>query len=417
MTARTDSAIIFPRGFGKSTWEKIDTIHDIVYRHEPVILYVSSTLRDAQFHFESIKFELENNELLRRIYGNLVPPESNLGRKWTNIHLETVNGVNLVARYAGKGRGVNIRNRRPTKIVLDDIENDDAVRNPDLRKKLENWIDGVIIPSKDRLLGFVKMIGTVLHPECALLRFKAKNGGIQRAAIEDGASIWPEAWPLEKLEKLKTQIGSLLFQQEYLNIPISASERMVKDAWIRKVPRPPMKRHDSNGNVVPAVDTYGHIDPAISEKQTADYTALCTVFRDLETGRITVADIERGHLSFHEQGLLMRRKHAAFKFRRLGIETVAYQAALKQEIDRLGPIEGSYLPTHAFVPDKDKVRGLHRVLPFMENGTVVFADDLPQEFFDELVQFPNGKNDDMVDAMVNAIVLAMEQPNLEVIML
>src|SRR3989344_6403549 len=40
-----DSGIIFPRGFAKSTWEKIDTLHDIVYGLEPVILYISDILQ------------------------------------------------------------------------------------------------------------------------------------------------------------------------------------------------------------------------------------------------------------------------------------------------------------------------------------------------------------------------------------
>ena len=86
LSTPNDSGIIFPRGFAKSTWEKIDTIHDIVYQLEPVILYISAVLKDAQFHFESIKGELENNVLLRAVYGDVVPSEKNKSRKWTNTH-------------------------------------------------------------------------------------------------------------------------------------------------------------------------------------------------------------------------------------------------------------------------------------------------------------------------------------------
>ena len=35
---RKNGAIIFPRGFAKTTWEKIDTVHDCVYGLEDVIL-------------------------------------------------------------------------------------------------------------------------------------------------------------------------------------------------------------------------------------------------------------------------------------------------------------------------------------------------------------------------------------------
>ena len=121
------SAIIFPRGFAKTTWERIDTLHDIVYALEPVILYISDTLGAAQLHFESIKVEIENNELLRYVYGDLVPAEDSNSRKWTNKHFETSNGVNVVARGRNKGRGINIKNQRPTKAIADDIEDDEEV--------------------------------------------------------------------------------------------------------------------------------------------------------------------------------------------------------------------------------------------------------------------------------------------------
>lgn len=126
---RKDSAIIFPRGHAKSTWIKIDTIHDIVYSLEPVILYISATITDASFHFESIKAELENNDLLTSIYGYLVPNEYIQGKKWTNKHFETTNGINVVARGAGKGRGVNIKNQRPTKIICQPQGTDILLKN------------------------------------------------------------------------------------------------------------------------------------------------------------------------------------------------------------------------------------------------------------------------------------------------
>lgn len=407
LSKRSDSAIIFPRNHAKTTWEKIDTLHDIVYGLETVILYVGATLRDAQFHFESIKSELENNELLRAVYGELVPKQSELDHKWTNTHFETRNGVNLVARGSGRGRGVNIKNSRPTKIILDDIEDDEGVRSTDQRAKLHNWINAVVLPSKDKATGFVKMIGTILHPESELIRFHAMNGGIRRKAIEDGQSIWPAYWPIESLEREREKLGTLIFNQEYLNEPITQAERMVKEDWIRKVPIPLIEGRDENGNPKRLVDAYGAIDPAISEKQTADYSAVATALRQGETGRIIIADVTRGHYSFTEQIRLIMRKHGDWKYQLFGIETVAYQRALKQELDRLGAVDNCYVPTTEMRPDTDKVRRFMSILPFIENGTVAFSETLPREFYDELMAFPNGDHDDMVDAVVYAVQIAM----------
>ncbi len=408
LARQTDSAIVFPRGHAKTTWEKIDTIHDIVYKLEPVILYISCTLTEAQFHFESIKFELENNAALRKVYGSIVPPDADLSRKWTNKHFETTNGVNVVARGARKGRGVNIKGSRPTKIVIDDVENDEAVRSSELREKLDRWIFGVIIPSRDKERGRVKMIGTILHPDASLEKFYNTFGGIKRSAIENGKSIWPQFWPLKRLAEERRAVGGLVFDQEYMNIPITAAARLVKESWIIRRPKPLPTRTDEEGNIAQVVDAFGAADPAISEKETADYTAVATVWRNIETGRITVVDIERGHLSFPDQVRMILRKHRTFNYQTFGIETVAYQKALKQEIDRIGPAENTYVPTTEITVDKDKVRRFLQVLPFIENGTVEFANDLPEEFFAEILAFPHGQHDDMVDAFVHAVGLAIQ---------
>ncbi len=380
-----------------------------MYALEPVIEYVGANMRLAGYHFESIKGQLETNEALRWVYGNLVPDPANLGRKWTNTHFETTNGVNVIAQGRGKGRGINIRDQRPTKVILDDIEDDEAVRNPDMRAALVQWIDGVIMPSKDNTRGFVKMIGTVLHPEAALLSFYAKNGGMKRAAIEDGESTWPTVWPLDRLDAVRTRIGSMLFDQEYMNIPIASSSRLIKESWIKRVPRPQLERATEAGSVRIA-DTYGAIDPAISETTTADYTASGAAARSHETGIITFLDVERGHYDFPDQIALVFRKHRTFKFVEYGVETVAYQKALKQEIDRQGRMAEPpiYVPTIELTRDKDKVRRAQAVIPFIENGTIVFADDLPEEFFAELLQFPNGAHDDMVDVFIDSCTLAIQ---------
>lgn len=238
-----DSGIIFPRGFAKSTWTKIDTIHDIVYGLEPTILYISDTLTSAGFHFDSIKTELETNEMLALVYGNMVPPESMVGRKWTSTHFETNNKVNCVARGSGKGRGVNIKNRRPTKIICDDIEDDDQVKSPERRQKLNHWLYHVIFPSKDKERGRIKMVGTVLHEQCELLKFYKAHGGIYRKAIENEQSIWPKYWPLEDLEKVKNGyidengeyiqgIGTRAFMQEYMNEPTNDELANFNALWI-----------------------------------------------------------------------------------------------------------------------------------------------------------------------------------------
>lgn len=266
LSTPNDSGIIFPRGFAKSTWEKIDTIHDIVYQLEPVILYISAVLKDAQFHFESIKGELENNVLLRAVYGDVVPSEKNKSRKWTNTHFETTTGINLIARSRNKGRGINIKNRRPTKAIGDDLEDDEEVQNVDQREKLHNWLYNVIFPSLDPVRGRFKMIGTVLHTKAEVLDFYNKNGGIFRQAIEKGQSIWPSRFSLEWLEQKRKKIGSRSFNQEYQNNPVASDLAKIDPKWI----------DDRIYTVLPnnPMNKIIYIDPQAGESGMADEYAI-----------------------------------------------------------------------------------------------------------------------------------------------
>lgn len=390
LTSRKDSAIIFPRGHAKSTWEKIDCIHDVVYGLEPVIMYVGNTITDAQFHFEAIKGELEGNALLRELYGSLVPPNWQDSPKWTNKHFEASNGVNVVARGAGKGRGVNIKNQRPTKIVIDDAEDDDMVRSPERREKFHTWLNNVIIPSLDSDRGFVKMIGTVLHDDCELLKFYASNGGIFRKAIEDGKPIW---WSMEKLDSLKRRIGSVSFAQEFMNEPTNEESAIVKLSWMVFY---------EEGQAPANLTKYAFADLAISAGTTADYFVILVVGVD-DRGGIWVVDMirERG-VTFSGQVEAVIQCQLKHRTTRFGIESVAYQRALEQEVKRRSNELGIYVPAVPIIPDVDKGRRLLRITPQIENGTIHFLRS-HQVLTEELTRWPHTKFDDALDCLCGAM--------------
>lgn len=394
MTRREDSAIIVPRGHAKSTWEKIDTLHDIVYNLEPVILYVGNTITDAQFHFEAIKGELEGNDTLREVYGVLVPPEWQDSPKWTNKHFETANKVNVVARGAGKGRGVNIKNQRPTKIIVDDAEDDEMVRSPDRRQKFHTWLHNVIIPSLDKERGFIKMIGTVLHDDCEVLKFYKANGGIFRKAIEHGKGIW---WTLERLEKLKAKIGSIAFAQEMMNEPTNNETALIKLEWLKFYNR---------GDAPKNLTKYAFADLAISSSSGADYFVIIVVGVD-EDGNVWILDLfrEKG-LTFNAQVEAVIHMHIKHQVTQFGIESVAYQRALEQEVKRQGNAMNPpvYVPAVPVVPDGDKTRRLLRFSPQIENGTIRFLRE-HTPLVEELTRFPNAAHDDTVDTLTGVMSL------------
>ena len=400
LNERKDSAIVYPRGHAKSTWEKIDTLHDIVYGLEPVILYVGNTIKDASLHFESIKSELEGNEILRAIYGDLVPQGNKESRKWTNTHFETTNGVNLVARGSMKGRGINIKNQRPTKIILDDVEDDEQVRSVDRREKLTRWLKEVIIPSKDPHRGYIKFIGTVLSPNCEVLSFYRQHGGVFRKAIENGKPIWPHYFSMQKLTDLKASMGSRAFAQEMMNTPVNSETALIKPEWISYY-----RELDTDGMFKVIM-----FDPQAGQTKTADYYGLSILgFRQNEAKRYLI-DVQSGRLSQLEQAaLVVRTWQANENVVMVGVEKVMTQVAVYQLILdwKAGKIDFEdvdnnkrAIPILPVTPKgKDKVARLQQFEADFERGHIFLHESL-EDFATRLSAFPDLDHDDDIDSFI-----------------
>ncbi len=421
MSNPKDSAIIFPRGFAKTTWEKIDTIHDIVYALEPVILYIGNTGSDAQSHFEAMKIELENNARLIDIYGDLVPPHYLRSKKWTNKHFETTNGVNLVARGAGKGRGINIKHKRPSKIIFDDIEDDIEVASAERREKLHKWIYNVVFNSRSNTRSKIKFIGTVISPLCEVLAFYRGHGGIFRKAIENGESIWKDYFPLSKLYQIRDGyddpdtgrhvdgIGTRPFMQEFQNTPTDEGLAIVPMKWIEPYFYTTIEKQDEMSKVI-------MLDPQAGQSKGADSYGLCVMGRFQGDIHRYLLELQTGKASQIDQAALLVRTYQRFKnVRTVGIEKVMTQVAVfqiildwvAQKID-LPDVnnDNRNIPLVAVTPEKEqggpmakKTARLEMHQASFERGEVHFHVT-QKAFAEKLSCFPAVDHDDDIDALI-----------------
>lgn len=399
-----NSAIIVPRGHAKTTWARIDIIHDIVYKHDDFIVLIGSTMEDAKLSYSHIKHNLESNDLLRQVYGNLVPDINPFRRrKWADRHFETENGVICIARGAGKGRGLNIKGKRPKKILIDDLEDDQSVKSKKARQRMEAWLKRVVIPSLDRTRGRVKMIGTVLHYDCLVLKMYKQWGGIKRAAIENDKGEpdmngKPLFFSMEELLEKKKEMGSFGFAQEYMNEPASDENSDIKLDWIRRVDSVRLYNEDGtqNGKV------YSVLDPNIKEKETADDAAIVTILRQEIDGmkKYYVMRVEHGKWGENKSIEMSQKVWNAYTHEKFGVEVVAFSELYKTRLNN------AYMHAVGVSPkSNDKRTRLLRHSGLIETGDVLFMPGT-EDLIDQLIQFPNGQNDDMVDAFSYAMELA-----------
>jgi hypothetical protein len=366
-------------------------------------------MTDGQMSLAYVKSQLETNELLRMVYGDLVPPpDPKRRRKWSDSHIETQNGITVISRGAGKGRGLNVKGRRPSKVLLDDMEKDEHIQSEVYRQKLEAWLFRVIVPSLDPKRGKFKMMGTVLHFDCLLLKVFAKYGGIRRAALEtdkkadmDGEPIWPSRFTRDKLKKIREEIGTFGFAQEYMNDPMTDENADVKLAWIRRIPE--VRLFDDHDK--PLAKFYSALDPAISQKETANDAALCTVARMDQPHpdgrmRIVVLSGERGR--WGTSGMITRSKRVwdRYPHQKFGVETVAFQEVMRQLLQANGVGAAPITRSSA-----DKRTRLLAIIGLIEFGNIEFMPGT-EDLITQLVQFPNSDKDDLLDAFVDAVTMA-----------
>jgi predicted phage terminase large subunit-like protein len=87
----------------------------------------------------------------------------------------------------------------------------------------------------------------------------------------------------------------------------------------------------------------------------------------------------------------------------VGIESTAYQVVLAEEL-----MFNSTLPVRELHPHKDKVTRAMQLSAYIEAGRVKFDRYRHQDLIRQLLDFPMGAHDDLVDALGYAVAMAIE---------
>jgi hypothetical protein len=190
----------------------------------------------------------------------------------------------------------------------------------------------------------------------------------------------------EELEAARASIPEIVYRREFLAEFVSSSGALLKEAWLQ-TGNPPLRDQ---------IDVTIGVDLAISTKDGADYTACVAIGRQPD-GHIWILDAQRTRQPFDGVLRFIKGFCEAWNPSIVAIEQVQYQAAVVTELLRT-----TNLPVMGIRPDKDKVTRFYPLQARFEQGMVFLSRDLPQEYRRELLGFPVGAHDDMVDATVYA---------------
>ncbi|MBK9128673.1 MAG: hypothetical protein IPM13_12870 [Phycisphaerales bacterium] len=424
-------ARVAPRGHAKSTCAALAyPLWCICTRRRYNIVIVTHEASLAIQFVRDLRHELESNERLVADYGDLCHGEGadaqqqreavrspkraarrGPKRACSQTRFTTWTGITVQAKGTGAGfRGLRSGPQRPDLVICDDIEKDEHVATPGQRRKLENWLRRVVMPALAPD-GQLLVLGSIIHYDSLLAnlrdrtRFPRWDYAVYRAleaeTLPDGGfrrvALWPARWPVERLDEERARIGSLAFEQEYQANPIDDTLRVFRPEWLRRCTPAEAAR--------PELIVLMAVDPATGAAG-GDYFALWVGGIDPQSGVIYTRELTLSRIGIVEQ---VQRVLTAFEQHRpvrIGIETVAYQVALRQILEEEGRRRRLYLPIVPIQTSANKRARIEGVAPFFENGTFRLPEALLDEIESQFLHFPKARHDDAPDVCTMAIELA-----------
>lgn len=424
-----------PRGHGKSQiLSFLFPIWCVMYGYAKNILIVSDTNEQAMQFIMAIRDELEENELLRQTYGDMVGE-----RTWANAKIQTANKIQLVAKGAGqKLRGIKYRHYRPDVIIVDDLENDESVETEAQRQKLMNWFQKALIPCGSTTEKII-YIGTVLNYESLLnklltepqysmwdrKRYQAVICFSQSELWEQWETILKDSEDVNSSTKAKSffdkhkeemlqgteilwkgkqpdyyydlmvtrMMNPEAFDSEYQNDPVSESQRVFKEEWLQY------------WEILPEISQiFIGVDPSLAKQNKADRSAIVTVGRGFDNFLYVMeVDVQRRKPDKIIDDLISKCITYQSKLCKVGIEAIQFQYFFAQECGRRGLAQNIAIPIEPMTNLADKELRIKGLIPFVKNGYLKFHRE-QKMLLNELRRFPKG-SDDAMDALKFAVDL------------
>ena len=413
-----------PRGEAKSTLvTRLFSLWTVITGAKKFIVIAMDSIDQAYPMLEAIKAELEFNPRLKTDF----PEMCGQGRVWQAGTIVTASNVKIQVFGSGKKmRGMVHGPFRPDLAILDDIENDEMVRNPDQRDKLEMWLKQTVLQLGAVGTKFdVIYIGTILHYDSVLSRtlnnpfwstrkFKAMKRWPDRMDLwdrweelyrNDGAVVAEAFYQANKdemergavtswaargvlaLMKIRARDGHATFDSEYQNDPVSGDAAPFASALKYWTELP--------GDLI----YFGALDPSLGKAGASrDPSAIIVGGYHRSTGKLYIVEAQ---IKKRLPDLIIEdviRLHQQYRCKLWFIETVQFQEFLKDELVKRSAARGLPVPARAVKPITDKLLRIETLQPHMANGLILLhagQTTLEQQFR----HFPMADHDDGPDAV------------------
>ena len=235
-----------------------------------------------------------------------------------------------------------------------------------------------------------------LSQRCKIIHFPAI--AIQKEKYRDiGEPLWPERFDLKALNEIKNTIGPYDWSALYQGSPVLTENQEFQQSWFR---------HATEWDVsMKNCRRFLTVDTAMSKKSQADFTGFCDNSVDKENfwhlrawkAKIGAEELVNTLFSLHKTN----------NYEAIGIERTAYTDGLKPFLDQEQRRRDTFLPivelSHNQTAKEIRIRGL---VPRYASGSVFHLEGRCKDLEEQLVTFPLGLHDDVIDAVAYQLQIA-----------
>ncbi len=306
-------------------------------------------------------------------------------------------------------------------IIIDDPIKPEEANSDSTRKKTNDWFQSTLFSRLDDKKRSVMIIVMQRLHVNDLTGFAQESGGFKKLSFpaiatgdgfipvsatdtyyrKDGEPLHAEYEDLNTLERIRDQIGTYNFVSQYQQSPETPSGGLIKRKYIQIIDHFPKIKPDGQWWV--------SIDSALSTSETADYSAL-TVGYSHRDGHF-VLDVKRGRWDYET----LKSKALSYIDRLRGDVTFIVEFA-GSGISLIQYMRKAQMRCFDHKAKLDKVERASLVLDLFLAGRVYVCNlkshnGWVEAFINELLTFPNGRYDDQVDSLVQALRWAEPRVN------